>query len=156
MSKFFVDSPPNEAPIDEVYLWLSVDDTGEGLVVFMDGSLRGAPLMASKKRLLKDMRPFATDVAKLSGKKLRLVRFSRAQIVEEIDASPDARWHIWLKNDPMCQSPQAPSPYTHFWEFSHEVVGTKRENDPHWCPACKRLAYERIASNAAKRMAKGK
>jgi hypothetical protein len=74
---------PNEAEITELYVFLSTDATGEGIV----GALVGrawTPLVTSKLRIAeKVMRPLARQAAKASGKPVRLVRFTMREEVDQ-------------------------------------------------------------------------
>ena len=71
-----VHDAPNEAEITELYVFLSTDATGEGICGAM---LNGVwtPLVTSKRRIAeKVMRPLAAEASRLSGKPVRLVKFS--------------------------------------------------------------------------------
>lgn len=70
-----VHDAPNEAPITELYVFLSTDETGEGIC---GAVLNGAwtPLVTSKRRIAESLRPLAAEASRLSGKPVRLVRFT--------------------------------------------------------------------------------
>lgn len=70
-----VHDAPNESPITEVYVFLSTDATGEGICGAM---VNGAwtPLVTSKLRIADKLRPLAAEASRLSGKPVRLVRFT--------------------------------------------------------------------------------
>ena len=70
-----VHDAPNEAEITELYVFLSTDATGEGIC---GAHLNGAwtPLVTSKRRIADMMRPMAEEASRLSGKPVRLVRFT--------------------------------------------------------------------------------
>ena len=73
---------PNEAVITELYVYLSADETGEGIC---GGMLDGAWILmvTSKRRVAEQLRPMAQHIAKVSGKPVKLVRFTMR---EEMDA----------------------------------------------------------------------
>jgi len=79
-----VDAPLNEAPADEVWVWVSVDNRGEGIVAFSTGPMGGMSLITAKRSLLPKLRDYALMTARRTGARLRLVRFTRAEVVEEI------------------------------------------------------------------------
>jgi hypothetical protein len=70
--------PPNkQLRIDEVYLFVSVDEGGEGVCaapLFGDGSV--VPLIAADKTRVESLLPVARKIAKASGKKVRLIKFT--------------------------------------------------------------------------------
>lgn len=72
--------------IDELWLWVSTDETGEGV---MAGPLMGQggpimPLIAADKTMLETLRPWAEHIAQLSGKPARLIKFSNREVVDTI------------------------------------------------------------------------
>lgn len=67
---------PNEAEITELYAFLSTDETGEGIC-----AVGGMTLVTSKARVAEMMRPLARDLAQMSGKPVRLVRFTKREEV---------------------------------------------------------------------------
>jgi hypothetical protein len=82
-----IDTPPNEIPrIDQIWAVLSVDETGEGVVAapIQQGMLT-VPLIAADEARLEDIKKLAYQLAKLTGKKMRLVKFSTRTVVEEIE-----------------------------------------------------------------------
>lgn len=72
---------PNEAPITELFAFLSLDDTGEGVCAAILPELGSTPLVTSKERVAELMKATAADIARLSGKPVKLVRFIRAEIL---------------------------------------------------------------------------
>lgn len=78
-----VHAPPNEAPADEMWVWLSVDHKGEGLMAALS-PIGNLTLASPHERMLPIMRKLAVEIVKASGIRARLVRFVRAEIVEEI------------------------------------------------------------------------
>jgi hypothetical protein len=80
-------SPPNTLQsIDEVYLFVSSDEDGEGVCA---GPLLGpgsmVPLIAADKARLDSLIPVARQLAKASGTKIKLVKFTTRTEVMEID-----------------------------------------------------------------------
>jgi hypothetical protein len=82
-------APPNEQlRIDEVWLFISVDETGEGVCgapLAGPGSL--VPLIAADEARLKSLIPIARQVARASGKQVKLIKLS--QRTELLTISPD-------------------------------------------------------------------
>jgi hypothetical protein len=75
---------PNLREATELFAWLSVDHKGEGI-------LAAGPAIGSMIQLVYHhpenaelMRKLAQDIARASGLRVRLVRFKRDEVVEEI------------------------------------------------------------------------
>jgi hypothetical protein len=67
--------------IDELFVWTVAEPDGsEGIVVVHDSS---ATLMSRHRDFAEKMRPWALAVGEATGHRVRLVRFSRGEIVEE-------------------------------------------------------------------------
>jgi hypothetical protein len=82
-----VESPPNTQPrIDEMWVYVSIDSDGnEGVVgSYVPGS-GWVPLMATDPQRLELIRPMALAVARQSGMRIRLVKFSSREVLETID-----------------------------------------------------------------------
>jgi len=77
-------SPANELlRIDEIYLFVSVDETGEGVCA---GPLFGpstlVPLIAADQARLTSLIPIARQIARASNKTIKLIRFTaRAELM---------------------------------------------------------------------------
>ena len=71
----FIHDEANEAPITEIYAYLSTDENGEGICGAMMGGV-WTPLVTSKRRIAEAMRPVARDLEQKSGKPVKLVKFS--------------------------------------------------------------------------------
>lgn len=74
-----VHNPPNEQlRIDEVWLFVSTDETGEGVCA---GPLMGpgslVPLIAADEARLNSLIPVAQQIAKQSGKSIKLIKMSQ-------------------------------------------------------------------------------
>ena len=82
-------APPNEQlRIDEVWLFISVDATGEGVCaapLFGPNSL--VPLIAADEARLKSLIPIARQLARDSGRQIKLIKLS--QRTEVMAISPD-------------------------------------------------------------------
>lgn len=72
--------------IEEMWAWVSVDpDTGdEGIVAANMPGLGWHPLVTGRKHLTEKMELLAQRVAKESGRKIRLVRFTSRTEVKEL------------------------------------------------------------------------
>lgn len=78
--------PPNEAPIPELFVFLSLDaDGNEGITASILPNLGSTPLVTSKRRIAEQMKAIAAEIARMSGKPVRLVRFTAG---DEIWRSP--------------------------------------------------------------------
>lgn len=76
--------PPNHLQsIDEVWLFISVDETGEGVVAAPLGD-QLVPLIAADEARLSSLRSLAKRVAGMTKKKIKLVKFSVREEIEEI------------------------------------------------------------------------
>jgi hypothetical protein len=79
--------PKNEMPrIDCVWAFLSVDpeDGNEGVIaapLMGPGSM--VPLIAADERRLQSITPIAKDIAKATGRVVRLVKFTGREVVEQ-------------------------------------------------------------------------
>lgn len=72
--------------ITEVYAYLAVHDDGDEAVAgatMPDGTLM--PLIAADPARLEALRPYAEAVARLAGKRIRLVRFTTRTDIETIE-----------------------------------------------------------------------
>lgn len=78
MTTILHDDDPNEAPITELFAWLSIDGDGnEGIVAAGLPGLGWTQLITSKERIANKMRKPAMEAGNMSGKKVVLVRFKR-------------------------------------------------------------------------------
>jgi hypothetical protein len=82
-------APPNQQlRIDGVYLFVSVDETGEGVCaapLMGPGSL--VPLIAADEARLKSLIPVARNLAKITSLKIKLIKFTARE--EIMDITPD-------------------------------------------------------------------
>lgn len=73
-----VHSPDNEAPIDELYAWLSVDDNGNhGICAGVIRGVGAALFVSGDKRLALAMKGEAAEIARAVGKPVALYGFTR-------------------------------------------------------------------------------
>ncbi len=78
----FVETGPNEAPITELFAFISVDDKGnEGICATAMGDGVWLAMVTSKQRIAEMMKPAAEDIARQGGKTVKLIRMSaRAEL----------------------------------------------------------------------------
>jgi hypothetical protein len=86
MSKVYLNHPNHLKKIDEVFLFISSDDDGEGIIgqsfqmmeqtVFM-------PFVCADKARMEFLKPLAKKIAKESNKKIKLIRLSVREEIEE-------------------------------------------------------------------------
>ena len=74
--------PENEQKMDEIYVVLSVDDKGEGICSMMTPQ-GGMPLVFGHARMLDHIRQIVKGMAKDTGKKIVIAKFTKAEILEE-------------------------------------------------------------------------
>lgn len=75
----------NSRKIDEVFLFVSVDDTGEGIVaqsMEMMGEHFFMPFVAADLGRVADLRKLAMHLSEMTGKEIKLVKFSQRQDME--------------------------------------------------------------------------
>lgn len=85
----YVHAPPNELMrIDEVYMFVSIDETGEGVCAApIMGADSLVPLIAADEARMKSLIPWAQKLAALSGKQVKLIKLS--QRTELMSFQPD-------------------------------------------------------------------
>jgi hypothetical protein len=73
-------SPPNHlGRIDQIWAFLSVDDGGEGVCGLTVGGDAMLPMVAADKRIVETMIPHAVELATVSGKPVRLAKFTKRE-----------------------------------------------------------------------------
>lgn len=77
-----IHSPPNEAEMKQLWVFVSVDPGGEGICAAGIGGTVFSMVTASEKTLAK-MKETAAQLAKASGKSIKLVRFTAREDVME-------------------------------------------------------------------------
>ena len=75
--------PGNIKEIDELYVFLSKDENGEGIIAKLtpNGSM---PLVFSDEKYLKLFTEFAKEMAKETKQKIVLCKFKKSEIIEQI------------------------------------------------------------------------
>lgn len=86
MKNIYIDTVNEIHRIDEVYCFISSDETGEGIIgatreilgqtVFM-------PFVCADKARMESIKPMAKQIAKESGKKIKLIKLSVREEIEE-------------------------------------------------------------------------
>ena len=76
-------TPKNEQPMDEIYVVLSQDDTGEGIISAMT-DMGGMPLVFGHAKMIPLMKDIAKKMAKDTGKKVVIGKFKRIETIEEL------------------------------------------------------------------------
>ena len=77
------DIPGNQEIMDDLYVVLSKDNNGEGIVSMItpDGAM---PLVFGHKRLLDKIMPIVEQIAKDTGQTLIICKFQKIQVLKEI------------------------------------------------------------------------
>lgn len=81
-----IDAPPNYLKkIEEVWMFVSVDEGGEGVcsAELIPGVL--VPLLGADKARVDDLIPVARMMANRGGKKIKLIKFSVREEIMEIE-----------------------------------------------------------------------
>jgi hypothetical protein len=85
MKKVYLDHPNELRRIDELFVFISSDENGEGVigqtVKIMDQTVF-MPFVCADKERMESIKPAAQKIAKEGGKKIKLIRLS---VREEID-----------------------------------------------------------------------
>ena len=76
---------PNEAPIREIYIFVSTDAQGhDGIVSAAQGGML-MPLVTSKRRIAELMRPMVQQIVRETGTTVKLLRFSSREELEVLN-----------------------------------------------------------------------
>lgn len=78
-----VHDPKNTFKIKSVWAFISEDEGGEGLVGAPMMGMGTMPLIAADEARLKDLKPLAREVAKLTKKKIKLIKLTMREDIEE-------------------------------------------------------------------------
>lgn len=81
---FVIDPGPNQSKGLEIWAWVSVDHKEDEGLLSAQTPIGWTTLVTFSPKLLPVFRTLAKGIAKLSGKRVRLVRFVRAEVLEEI------------------------------------------------------------------------
>lgn len=74
--------------INHIWAFLAIGDDDEEGVIGADMGGVMMPLIAANEERLDNLRPYARSIARVSGKKVTLVKFTVREKVEEIDGLP--------------------------------------------------------------------
>lgn len=80
-----VDIPNTLQRIDRVWMWVSVDEGGEGVCAAPMKGIGTVPLLAADEARLASIRPIAERIAQIFQKPVRLVQFSERRELEVIE-----------------------------------------------------------------------
>jgi hypothetical protein len=75
--------PPNTQEITELYAVLSVDENGEG-ILSATTAIGSMPFVFGYEKMIDKVMPLVNQIAKETGKKLRIVKFTNKEIIKEI------------------------------------------------------------------------
>lgn len=70
--------------IDEMFAFVVIDETGEGVTGFMGPNGQWFPMVGADMARIDQLRPMAHELARMSGKEIRLLKFSRREELEVI------------------------------------------------------------------------
>lgn len=74
--------------IEEVYIFVAIGEKGECAAAFIrnlgEGQHLSMPLIAADKERVDSLRPYAVEIAKETGKTIKLIKFTTREDVEEI------------------------------------------------------------------------
>jgi hypothetical protein len=75
---------PNDGQrIDRLYAWIAVEpDGGEGVCSARIGDIH-YPMVGADRARIESMREYAQEIAKLSGRRIRLVEFTGRVVIED-------------------------------------------------------------------------
>jgi len=77
--------PGQGLPIERLYAWVATEpDGGEGLCSVTTLALGTMPLIGADRERIESLRPHAEITRKLTGYPVRLVRFLRTDVMEEL------------------------------------------------------------------------
>lgn len=78
-----IHAPPNTHPVDEIYMFMSVDGGGEGIIAAPMGGIL-MTLVSSEQKIINRMMPIARELAARTGKTIKLVKFTAREDIMEI------------------------------------------------------------------------
>ena len=80
-------SPPNERELDELYAFLSVDENGmRGIVARTLPDLGLTTFVTGSPVVLEHMKGLAPEIARMTGKRIVLYKFTRGEALWSTDA----------------------------------------------------------------------
>jgi hypothetical protein len=71
--------------IDEMYAFISSDETGEGVVALTMSDGTTIPMVGADMMRINDLRPIAQDIANHARIKIKLIKLSMREELEEIN-----------------------------------------------------------------------
>lgn len=75
--------------IDDCWMYISEDTKGEGVCGMMTSAVTGTPifmpLVAADEERLRALKPMAEQIAKETGKKIKLIKLSTREDIEDIN-----------------------------------------------------------------------
>ena len=74
-----IHTPPNDGPITEMYVFLSEDEHGDGIFGIQSSDGTWTPMVTSRAALAEEVKALAEAMAKLSGKTVKLIRFTKGE-----------------------------------------------------------------------------
>jgi hypothetical protein len=82
-----IHDPGNSDKIDEIFVFMSIDRSGNnGIVADILPGLGSTPLVTGSARIAEKMKPMAEEVARRTGKRVGLFRFVREGMIWKTDA----------------------------------------------------------------------
>lgn len=78
-------APPNSIKIEEIYAFVSVDKDNHEGVIAINTAHGPMPMIAADKARLEYLRPHAVEVARKTKMKVRLLKFSTREEIEEYE-----------------------------------------------------------------------
>lgn len=79
-----ISTPKTLLRIDEIFAFIATDGDGEGLPAFSRGNMM-LPMVCADKARVDSLRSIARDMARQTGNKITLVRFSVCEELEVIE-----------------------------------------------------------------------
>lgn len=72
--------------ITEVYCFVSSDEDGEGVIgerMNLGGQLTMVPFVCADKKRMEDLKPLAKEIGRITGKKIKLIKLTHREEIEE-------------------------------------------------------------------------
>lgn len=91
----FVHSPDNAANIETLWAYVSVDATGEGILGTIVPGIGGVQMVTGSKNedVHTHFRKMAEEIGRATGKRVRLIRFTRAEVLWEQEPTEGDHGH---------------------------------------------------------------
>jgi hypothetical protein len=81
-----IHNPPNERELDELFVFCSVDGNGmRGIVASILPGLGSTPFVTGSPTAVEAMKPMALEIARETGKRVELYRFTRGPVLWATD-----------------------------------------------------------------------